>query len=99
MSKCALRSKYTLQLSLARTLARDAGRIIRESSAGTSSQDTTTKSTTSDLVTSTDLAVQSFIFDSLRATYPDDVLIGEEDGEGNRELTAASTWIVDPVGK
>lgn len=51
-------------------------------------------------VTETDKANEKLIFDAVRASFPDDQLIGEEssaDAGSIAALTDAPTWIVDPV--
>ena len=95
-SKDLLSSPYALHLSLARTLCKEAGNLVLSA---TNKKTTTAKSNAADLVTATDLTVQKFIFDTLRRHYPNDELIGEEDGRGNREIGKGNTWIVDPIGK
>ena len=95
-SKDLLSSPYVIHLSLARTLCKEAGNLILTA---TNKKTTTAKSNAADLVTATDLTVQKFIFDTLKRHYPDDELVGEEDGRGNREIEKGKTWIVDPIGK
>ncbi|KAG5177363.1 inositol monophosphatase [Tribonema minus] len=53
-----------------------------------------------DLVTATDKANEELIFQGLRRAFPGDEFIGEESSAAAGEiaaLTAAPTWIVDPV--
>ncbi|GAB0491542.1 hypothetical protein MMPV_002796 [Pyropia vietnamensis] len=65
----------------------------------------TAKSNHTDLVTTTDIAVQGAIFSALRHHYPDFSYIGEEDdGDGGASdegrghvLGDGPTWIVDPI--
>ncbi|XP_071957730.1 inositol monophosphatase 1-like [Antedon mediterranea] len=58
-----------------------------------------TKSSSADLVTETDKAVEKLIFSTLKNKYPQHSFIGEEsvsDGEAV-EYTDNATWMVDPV--
>ncbi|CAK9223133.1 unnamed protein product [Sphagnum troendelagicum] len=52
-----------------------------------------------DLVTETDKACESLIFEYLKTAFPSHQLIGEETSaiDGTPELTDAPTWIVDPL--
>lgn len=52
-----------------------------------------------DLVTETDKACESLIFQYIREMFPDHELIGEENTalKGSFELTDTPTWIIDPV--
>ena len=62
-----------------------------------------TKKNRIDLVTEFDLAIEKYIFNSLREHYPDHVFIGEEDSSvnniknDNRINSNSPTWIVDPI--
>lgn len=53
------------------------------------------KSSSTDLVTSTDTATERFIVEQLHALRPDDAIIGEEGG-GNPG-SSGLTWLVDPI--
>ena len=87
----------------ARRLAREAGDLILSlrypstTTTNTSSLNIDSKSGSSDLVTSADLASQKLIFQSLSATYPNDRLIGEEDEQHYEHLDNRPTWIVDAI--
>ena len=51
-------------------------------------------------MTATDKANEKLIFDAVRKSFPEDMLIGEEssaDAGSIAALTDAPTWIVDPV--
>ena len=99
-------------LSLAESVARGAGEMIREAHQHRSSgldgiQSKGSEATqTVDLVTATDKACEEFIMESIRSKYPSHVFIGEESsfcGPGNEapsgplELSEAPTWIIDPL--
>lgn len=58
-----------------------------------------TKSSDVDLVTETDQEVEKLIIQSVKSKFPDHRFIGEESvSSGLRcELTAAPTWIIDPI--
>jgi len=49
-----------------------------------------------DLVTETDLAAEAAVLASLRATFPGDVLVSEEDGRSGLE-GASRWWWIDPL--
>ena len=53
-----------------------------------------------DLVTQVDKDVESLVFDAIRATYPDHLLLGEESAASSglrTELSDLPTWVVDPI--
>jgi myo-inositol-1(or 4)-monophosphatase len=54
-------------------------------------------SAATDIVTETDRAVEQMVSTSLRSTYPDFSFIGEETYTPGLKLTAAPTFIVDPI--
>lgn len=54
-----------------------------------------TKSSTTDLVTATDRAVEAAIISRLAASRPDDAILAEE--TGRRPGTSGVTWIIDPI--
>ncbi|KKY26839.1 putative inositol monophosphatase 2 [Diplodia seriata] len=77
-------------------VAKEAGDII--TSAKPSSSNLTTKKNTTDIVTDTDKAVENLIATRLIAKYPEYEFVGEESFDAAREtITAAPTWIVDPI--
>ncbi|XP_075878304.1 inositol monophosphatase 1-like [Nelusetta ayraudi] len=62
-------------------------------------KDVKLKSSPADLVTETDQQVEKILIAAIRRRYPDHSFIGEESvAAGERlELTAAPTWIIDPI--
>ena len=48
-----------------------------------------------DLVTAADKAVEAFIIDALRRTFPDDGVFGEEGGSAAGR--SGRTWVIDPI--
>lgn len=83
---------------LAIELATASGQMIREAVAkGDFSVEE--KRSRRDLVTEVDKTIEKFIFERLKAAYPEGhVFIGEESaGTANRITSDASTWIVDPI--
>lgn len=89
--------KKALYLERICSIARAAGAIVLE--AYYKDKDILTKACQADLVTETDQLVEKFIFDSIKESFPEDCLIGEETvaAEGTCTLTDAPTWIVDPI--
>lgn len=87
---------------LARTLARQAGDLVLSlrfpaATGVEGGLDIDSKSGSSDLVTSADLASQKLIFETLSKSYPSHRLIGEEDAEDYGSLDERPTWIVDAI--
>lgn len=85
---------------LAQRLAREAGELVmamRYSPKTQQTIDIESKTGSSDLVTSADLASQKHIFDTISKTYPSHRLIGEEDAEEYGKLDERPTWIVDAI--
>ncbi|CEG67823.1 hypothetical protein RMATCC62417_04188 [Rhizopus microsporus] len=97
-------SRVQEYLEFAIQLAQDAGAIIKSAidsrMTGTGiSHVHVKKDNPSDLVTETDKAVEEFIKERLKKTYPHHRFIGEEtfaSGE-KTEFTDHPTWIVDPI--
>lgn len=58
--------------------------------------DVTSKSTATDLVTEADRAVERLIVDRLHAHRPDDLILGEELGQGQGR-GGGVRWVVDPI--
>lgn len=94
---------HALQL-FARKLARQAGELIVSmrfppvtKTSNDASLNINTKSGSSDLVTSADMASQSLIFNAVTQAYPTHRLIGEEDADSHSALDARPTWIVDAI--
>lgn len=57
------------------------------------------KSSAIDLVTDADHAAQAVVVDRIRAAYPDDPVVGEEDDERTVDTVPADgpAWVVDPI--
>lgn len=72
-----------------RALARDAGKLAHRGF-GTSA---TTMKGRHDVVTAMDREVERFIRAAIVARYPQDAIIGEEDGGSNGERL----WLIDPI--
>jgi myo-inositol-1(or 4)-monophosphatase len=66
------------------TRVRDAGAL-----------DTATKSAAHDFVTAADKAAEDAVIATIRASFPDDAILGEE--SGSHPGTTATRWIVDPL--
>ncbi|KIR37076.1 myo-inositol-1(or 4)-monophosphatase [Cryptococcus deuterogattii 99/473] len=86
-------------LQFAIKLALDAGQIIREGQEKRFASENALedeKANSVDLVTEVDKAVEKFIVERIRKTYPSHKFIGEESYEG-QQITDEPTWIVDPI--
>lgn len=64
--------------------------------------ETSIKSTAGDLVTTADLASEKVIIDTIKAAFPDDVVISEETTEGHEKLNDTDLphltgWVIDPI--
>jgi myo-inositol-1(or 4)-monophosphatase len=77
------------RLDFAMQLARDAG-ALAHSAFG---QSTATLKGRHDIVTAMDAKVERFIRAALAQRYPDDAIVGEEEGGGGGERV----WIIDPI--
>ena len=77
------------RLEFSRKLARDAGRLAH-SAFGTSA---TSMKGRHDVVTAMDREVERFIRGAIAERYPDDAIIGEEEGGGGGERL----WLIDPI--
>jgi myo-inositol-1(or 4)-monophosphatase len=73
-------------------LAQDAGRLAHE---GFGRSGVSMKGT-HDLVTEMDTKVERFIRESIAGSFPDDAVLGEEDGNSGG-ADAEHVWIVDPI--
>jgi myo-inositol-1(or 4)-monophosphatase len=73
----------------ARALARDAGKLAHRGF-GTS---VTSMKGVHDVVTAMDREVERFIRDAIARRYPDDAIIGEEDGGRD----GVRLWLIDPI--
>jgi myo-inositol-1(or 4)-monophosphatase len=80
-------------LHLACRLADEAAARIR--AAGGAELAVTTKSSATDMVTDVDRAAERIIVDGIRASRPDDGLLGEEGAD--REGTSGLRWVIDPI--
>ncbi|KAG9240731.1 myo-inositol-1-monophosphatase [Calycina marina] len=76
-------------------VAHEAGRMML--SARPSNESSGTKKNTADLVTETDRAVEAMVSTRLTSAYPTFSFIGEETYTPGLTLTAAPTFIVDPI--
>ncbi|XP_034484063.1 inositol monophosphatase 1-like [Drosophila innubila] len=66
----------------------------------TKSPEYTIKLNSRDFVTETDKAVERLLVNGIRKQFPDHIIIAEEGTEGvskSKEITAAPTWIIDPI--
>jgi myo-inositol-1(or 4)-monophosphatase len=79
-------------LGLARSLARDAGDVLRSRPADLG---VTTKSSPTDVVTVMDKAAERVILDGLAAARPDDGIVSEESPASPGE--SGVRWLVDPL--
>ncbi len=77
------------RLEFCRTLARDAGRLAH-SAFGVSA---TSMKGRHDVLTAMDGEVERFVRKAIAARYPDDAIIGEEEGGGAGERV----WLIDPI--
>ena len=86
---------YARELTVAVDAAIEAGAAIRAFYEQSSAM-TYTKSDGSP-VTDADLASDRIIRERLSAAFPDDAILTEEGADEESRLTAARTWIVDPI--
>lgn len=56
-----------------------------------------TKEGDTDYVTETDRAAQATVLEHVREAYPDDVVVGEEEGTRSRVPESGPAWVVDPI--
>ncbi|PAV84084.1 hypothetical protein WR25_21182 [Diploscapter pachys] len=79
-------------------LVQTAGRLVRDAF-DTPTSVVMIKSSSTDLVTETDQAVEKMLIDGLSKAFPDHKFIGEESVSGGAkiEFTDAPTWIIDPI--
>jgi myo-inositol-1(or 4)-monophosphatase len=87
-------TELTRLLELAIDVAREAGDLARRRR-GADIGTVGTKSTATDLVTATDQAVERLIVGRLKASRPDDEILGEEYGASSG--TGAVRWVIDPI--
>lgn len=55
------------------------------------------KDSSYNLVTTADTMAQQIITDSIRATFPDDAIYGEEGNAGRPSLDVPRLWVIDPI--
>jgi myo-inositol-1(or 4)-monophosphatase len=77
------------RLEFSRKLARDAGRLAHSAFG----QSATSMKGRHDVVTAMDREVERFIRKAIAARYPNDAIIGEEEGGGAGERL----WLIDPI--
>jgi myo-inositol-1(or 4)-monophosphatase len=81
-------------LNIARTIAQEAGALaLRTRREGV--EVAATKSTTTDIVTFADQAVQDYVRARISELRPNDGFFGEEDG--GSQGSSGLTWVVDPI--
>ena len=78
------------RLEFSKNLARDAGQLAH-SAFGKSA---TSMKGRHDVVTAMDREVERFIRKAITAHYPDDTIIGEEEGGGG---ASERVWLIDPI--
>jgi myo-inositol-1(or 4)-monophosphatase len=74
-------------------LARGAGQVVRQGAEAAIA--TTSKSTSTDLVTDVDRASERWLVEQIGARRPHDAILGEEGGE--RPGTSGVRWLLDPI--
>jgi len=82
-------------LNIAVRAARTAGNVIARSFEQTDKVEIESKGT-NDFVTSVDLAAEQAIIDTIRKSYPNHCIVGEETGENKGEDNDYQ-WIIDPL--
>ena len=55
------------------------------------------KASKTDVVTAADRDAQTAVMDVLRESYPDDAIVGEEEGALKRVPDSGAAWVVDPI--
>jgi len=78
------------RLDFSSKLARDAGRLAHSAFG----QSATSMKGRHDVVTEMDAEVERYIRRAIAARYPDDTIIGEEEGGGG---DGARVWLIDPI--
>ncbi len=81
-------------LELARSVAAEAGQLLRDRRPAGRPAVVTTKSSPTDVVTAMDRAAETLIRTKILAERPGDAILGEEGGESGRGQVR---WIVDPL--
>ena len=88
------RSRYERELSIARSIAKEAGQLIA------SRWDTPISiqhKGTIDLVSEIDLASEALIIDRIRTSFPDDHICAEESSLDLHGLSVGRVWCIDPL--
>jgi len=80
------------RLEFCRNLARDAGRLAHSAFG----QSATSMKGRHDVVTAMDREVERFIRKAIALRYPDETIIGEEEGGGERG-GGDRVWLIDPI--
>src|SRR5207245_10839981 len=78
------------RLEFSRSLARDAGRLAHSAFG----QSATSMKGRHDVVTAMDREVERYIRKAIAERYPDDTIIGEEEGGGG---ATERVWLIDPI--
>lgn len=81
-------------LKFAKEIAMRAGEMLKE--ARTHHGFSTEFKADHELVTTTDLAIDTFLCDAIRNTYPEHQILSEESSP-NLSLTEAPVWVIDPI--
>lgn len=81
------------RLAFCRTLAAEAGRMAH----GAFGSPSLTLKGRHDEVTAMDRSVERFIRAQINQAWPDDAVLGEEDGASEGIANAARVWIIDPI--
>jgi myo-inositol-1(or 4)-monophosphatase len=55
------------------------------------------KASKTDVVTAADRDAQTAVIDVLRESYPDDAIVGEEEGALKRVPDSGAAWVIDPI--
>jgi myo-inositol-1(or 4)-monophosphatase len=83
-------------VAVAEALAREAGSLVRSQRDAVGRVSVTaTKSTSTDVVTASDLAAERLLRQRLAQWRPDDAVLGEEHGDAAG--TSGITWVIDPI--
>ncbi|KAG7527553.1 hypothetical protein FFLO_06821 [Filobasidium floriforme] len=100
MAQNNLEELYEEYLQFALDLGRKGGDMIKAGQAKRFETFATveTKTTATDFLTETDLAVEAMIHKAISETYPQHKFVGEESHKGGEiELDDEWTWIIDPI--
>lgn len=55
------------------------------------------KASRTDIVTNMDKATQEFLIQKIQTSYPDDQIMGEEEGYSELASMAGRVWVIDPI--